>query len=279
MKKYFIYNKKEQGALYILIVVTIFIIIVHLLIDLWQSRYILNVPVVNQLASQKYDSECTNKPQAKQLYIVGHSLYYFDPNHLSDSEWKQLGVPMYVIGRINKYISKGGKFYQPKDIKKIYGFPQLLADRLIPYVKIETTQIKKMPVRIVFQYDINTAQVNDILKYIYGNSLLAYRIVHYRDLLGGFYTTSQLKEVYGMTDSLYNLICKHFKVDIKCIHPMLIHKENKDLWKHPYIRKILPFVKREMYMDTFQVKDLCAKGHVLFERIAPYVQFELSIKN
>ena len=46
-------------------------------------------------------------------------LFQFDPNTLSVEGWQKLGLSEKTSKTINKYRSKGGKFYKPEDIKKI----------------------------------------------------------------------------------------------------------------------------------------------------------------
>ncbi|MCQ2350477.1 MAG: helix-hairpin-helix domain-containing protein [Paludibacteraceae bacterium] len=64
----------------------------------------------------------------------------------------------------------------------------------------------------------------------------ARRIFKYREQLGGFYAKEQLLEVYGFSDSLYNLIKERITVDETKIRKRNINTESiSTLKRHPYI--------------------------------------------
>lgn len=63
-------------------------------------------------------------------------LFYFDPNTLDEAGWKELGLRPKTIGTIRNYLSKGGHFYKPADLKKIYGLHPAEYGRIEPYIRI-----------------------------------------------------------------------------------------------------------------------------------------------
>lgn len=67
--------------------------------------------------------------------------------------------------------------------------------------------------------------------------VLAARIVKYRKKLGGFHSPSQLKEVYGITDSVYEKIATTIRSDSIDLQKIDINKASmEELKQHPYIR-------------------------------------------
>ena len=69
---------------------------------------------------------------------------------------------------------------------------------------------------------------------------LSKRIVKYRDLLGGFYSLEQLKEVYGLSEKTILQIEGMVEVDASKIHKVDLNFDNwKELAQHPYIQKNL----------------------------------------
>lgn len=67
--------------------------------------------------------------------------------------------------------------------------------------------------------------------------VLAARIVKYRKKLGGFHSPSQLKEVFGITDSVYEKIATTIRSDAIDLQKIDINKASvEELKKHPYIR-------------------------------------------
>ncbi len=68
---------------------------------------------------------------------VHGELFYFDPNTIATDEWKKLGLKEKTIHTIQNFLSKGGHFYKPDDLKKIYGLYPDEFERLFPYIQIE----------------------------------------------------------------------------------------------------------------------------------------------
>lgn len=128
--------------------------------------------------------------------------------------------------------------------------------------------------------ELNTADTT-ILKTIPGiGSAYASRIVKYRNSLGGFTSKLQLKEVWGMTDELYERIAPYTVVE-KSVKPLRVNSLSIDkLKKHPYINhkqaKIIvdirtrkgdiKSVNRLALLDEFTEKDI--------KRLSPYLKFD-----
>src|SRR5688572_15392016 len=64
-------------------------------------------------------------------------LFYFDPNTLSAEEWQRLGLRSKTIHTIQNYLSKGGHFRKPEDLKKVYGLYPDEYERIAPYIRIQ----------------------------------------------------------------------------------------------------------------------------------------------
>jgi competence ComEA-like helix-hairpin-helix protein len=147
-------------------------------------------------------------------------LFDFDPNTISVEEWIRLGLKPATAQTIIKYRNKGGRFRKPDDIRRIWGLSKLLADRLLPYVKIgmqvpDFVDKVNHPAAVSYKkydnekigsgcyIDINAATSNDwkILPGI--GEVLANRIVQYRQKIGGFTDIEQVKKVYGIADSVF----------------------------------------------------------------------------
>ncbi|HYF31853.1 MAG TPA: helix-hairpin-helix domain-containing protein [Chitinophagaceae bacterium] len=69
-------------------------------------------------------------------------LFYFDPNTLDETGWQRLGLRSKTIGTIRKYVTKGGRFYKPSDLQKIYGLQPAEYERIAAYVRIENIGVK-----------------------------------------------------------------------------------------------------------------------------------------
>jgi DNA uptake protein ComE-like DNA-binding protein len=83
---------------------------------------------------------------------------------------------------------------------------------------------------------LNSADTT-LLKKIPGiGSAFAKRIVSYRNLLGGYYSITQLSEVYGIDEEKYNSLIPWFSADASLIKRLDINNLPIDsLSRHPYI--------------------------------------------
>ena len=154
----------------------------------------------------------------KRLYI----LHEFDPNKISSQEWIDVGVSEKIAHRINHYIEKGGRFKVSGDVLKIYGFDTSVFKQLEPYMVFPNKNLQAVNAKFASgnwskqeskfiskqksmpKLEINGADSVELTK-LYGiGPAFASRIMKYRNLLGGFYALGQLKEVYGINDSIFS---------------------------------------------------------------------------
>jgi competence protein ComEA len=163
-------------------------------------------------------------------------LFPFDPNTVTAGEMKRLGFEIRVIHTIEHYREKGGRFGTPEDLNKIYGMTPFMVNRLKPYIIINQTEHKRK-YNALLPLDINRADSVSLLGVRGIGPVLAGRIIKYRRLLGGFYSVMQLKEVYGMADSVPVIAGKNFFADTAVIKRFDLNTATeKDLARHPYIK-------------------------------------------
>jgi competence ComEA-like helix-hairpin-helix protein len=100
-------------------------------------------------------------------------------------------------------------------------------------------QEKKQSLRIKnnFILNINLSDTSQ-WKHLKGiGSKRAIQVVKYRNLLGGFNNVEQLKEVYSISDSLYDSFSKFLYIKDSSINQININTCNyNQLKKHPYIK-------------------------------------------
>jgi competence protein ComEA len=174
-----------------------------------------------------------------------YELFFFDPNTASAGDFRRLGLSNHVIQNILKYRMHGGRFYEKQDLKKIYGMHAEVYERIEPFINIEdhwlsrtSSNRKDYPKSMFVPADINTADSVALIKLRGIGPVLSSRIIRYRKLLGGFYDTEQLKEVYGLPDSILGEIKQRFYADTSAIVKISLNNASeKELAKHPYIGK------------------------------------------
>ena len=175
------------------------------------------------------------------------NLFDFDPNTANRDEWIALGIPAYLADRIGRYLDAGGSFQSPEDVKKIYGFKDSDYERLHPYIKIQHTtaalqqpepkETAKMEMTGLAKgaIPVNTATVDALIDCGLPKAA-AWKVVNYRDKLGGFYSSAQLNEIKDLeNDALKQLLtCVH--IDSDAIKKLRINSADfTDLANHPYL--------------------------------------------
>jgi competence ComEA-like helix-hairpin-helix protein len=202
----------------------------------------------NGLGETIYDTIQYARPE---VYIEkGYQLFSFDPNTLSPSDWKRLGLRDRTIATIQKFLSSGGRFKKPEDIGKIYGLRRDEFERLLPYVRIASRFAANKPAHETSKssgysshdhssrlISINEADTADLIALPGIGSKLANRIISFREKLGGFYSVDQVSETYGLADSVFQKIKGNLFCDTSALKKIDINKASQEeLGRHPYIR-------------------------------------------
>ena len=250
---------------------------------------------MNPGASENDDNNSYQYDKRIGHYNAGSKgeLFYFDPNNLSADDWKKLGLRDKTINTIRNFLSKGGKFKKPEDLKKIYGLLPDEYDRIAAYIRIADNNIlppdeqefrptannnssNNKPGYTVI--DINTADTTDFIALPGIGSKLASRIVNFRDKLGGFYSINQLAEIYGLPDSTFQRIRKYLKLENDVLKKININTATADELKaHPYIRYSLanPIIAYRNEHGPFSkiedLKKVMAVSEDVYKKILPYL--------
>lgn len=215
--------------------------------------------------------------------------FVFNPNTASAEELEALGFPSFLSKRLITYRSKGGKFFKPGDLLKLYGMDTAFYQSLQPYISIpaqkpiEKTVAKKSEVveskAKSETFDLNLADTTQ-LKSIYGiGTVLAARIIKFRDKLGGFVSMNQLGAVYGLDSTARNaLIRKSFIAsNFMPLQIDLNKASEKELVNHPFISYKLSktIVAYRMQHGSFsEIDDLLKIDLIdleLLDKIRPYL--------
>lgn len=227
-----------------------------------------------------------------------HELFYFSPNTISKDSLLLLGLSDVLANQWVNYREKVRLFQSVNDVQKLYAMNDSIFAELKPYMKWENTtsvnrkkkhdqsnnvvasknvtEVKKpLPIRV----DVNTTNLTELIKLKGIGNTYATRIIKYRELLGGYTSKEQIKEVYGISDSLYDVISKNIFVDT--IAPIQINvnaAETKTLAKHPYInwsvaQSVVNY--RQMHGCYQQLSDIMQSdlvNEILYNKIAPYLK-------
>jgi competence ComEA-like helix-hairpin-helix protein len=220
------------------------------------------------------------------------TLFKFDPNTLSPEGWKALGLRDKTISTILNYRSKGGRFREAADIKKIWGLFPDEAERLMPYVEIEKSAQSydhskaagaykaKEPPKDLSPISINGSDTAAWIALPGIGGTLSQRIVKFRDKLGGFYSVDQVAETFGLPDSTFRqikplLILAGEVKKININNATLEELKNHPYIKHPVANALIEYkVQHGDYKSVEDIKKIMIITEELFAKVSPYLKVE-----
>ncbi len=187
------------------------------------------------------DNKSVDKKYQKEEFTVKY--FPFDPNTVSYKEMRKLGIDGKTANILLKYRGNKTVFYEKEDLLKVYGFTEELYTDLENYIifpqkKNRSEANKNNTNKTIENLEIElNAATADELKQLKGiGKYISKEIVDYRDKLGGFYSKNQLKEVYGITNKVFENISSSIIIDKTLIVKIDINKASfKELISHPYI--------------------------------------------
>jgi competence protein ComEA len=310
---YFNFTRKERnGTVVLLIVILLLSAFPFIYPFVFKEKTINDVDIQKEIAILKTKQQDSTKNYYRGNSSFDHDrydhvppgrsyqhdqikgeLFYFDPNTISAAGWKKLGLREKTINTIQNFISKGGKFRQPDDIRKIWGLHEDEVQRLLPFVKINEavsiTETVRQSVsynnpeskRSVGMVDINLADTNALIRLPGIGSKLSNRIINFRDKLGGFYSIDQVAETFGLPDSVFQKIKPLLLLRDKNLKQQNINTASADELKlHPYIRYNLAglIVQYRTQHGNFSavsdIKKIMTVTDELYNRLYPYLTIQ-----
>lgn len=245
----------------------------------------------NYTAAASRDSSTVKREQREHpdlAFLAGqktvyqqNELFLFNPNGLDEADWIRLGLSPAQAKSVKNFESKGGNFRTKEDVKKLYVISPEKYNELEPYIVIpgrsDSANYAHKP-KAAIVLELNTADTSQLVKVNGIGPAFAYRIVTYRNLLGGFHSKEQLREVYGMDEEKYNSIRASFTCDSTYIAKINVNTaQTSDLKKHPYVTPgiataLVNYRKQhgnfKTLPDIMQCKLITP---AIYEKLAPYL--------
>lgn len=300
--KLFYFNKQERNGVFVFCSIIIILVIIKLAMPLWAGNN-TSVKLISFTLSETENIK-TKIPSFNSQYKIEEKnisieRFVFNPNTITAEEAIKLGFSKKTSSILINYRTKGGKFFKAEDLKKLYGISTSLYESLEPYILIPNmekninqhyktdTACKKQNMFVKYEkktfskepIDINTA---DSLTIVYLKGIgpaFTKRIIKYRTMLGGFHSINQLREVYGMTDSLFNAIVPQITVNRNTINKIPINAiDFNSLRKHPYFnyasaQAIINFKFKHGKLSEQDVRNLGVFGEEKLTVILPYLSY------
>jgi len=268
------------------------------------------VAIVPRLYFQNYQAEFSSKDTNQSLEEwaaemnasitkkkIGHTPLQpvpitqqsFDPNKASVDEMINGGLPGYLAKRIVKYREKGGGFDEVNDLKKMYGMTDSLFSKVKNYVVLSVATRRKDTISDAtyrephwtgtseISFELNSATIEELQSINGIGPVLSERIVKYRDMLGGFHSTNQLKEVYGLKVEVINKVIERIDT-LNPVEQIPINTDSiKSLTTHPYIdynlaRAIINYRQvHGPYKSLDELLKIKVMDDSLYQRLSPYL--------
>ena len=160
--------------------------------------------------------------------------FNFDPNTIDSVHAIQLGIPAKQVSNLMHYRAKGGYFKSKQDFSKLYGLSPALYAALSPYIIIASKGNTNWASRNnsmkyykrnnlsfnkdEWKIDINAATESEWLQKTALPNYLVQRIIAFKQYKGAFTKPSEIAKVYGLSDSIYQILRGHLFVNNKTPH-------------------------------------------------------------
>lgn len=235
----------------------------------------------------RLDKKYNSQPQPIKEEKILPPPFDFDPNTASIDTLEQLGLETNTIRSILNYRKKGGRFRTKEDFKKIYTLPAATYAHLEANIKIvripKFNPKPKYTPKAYYKIDINRAEIKDFQQFKGIGPAFAKRILKMRKGLGGFVTIKQIKEVYLLPDSTFQLMQPYLECDQQAIQPININTASVEALKaHPYLnwyqaKAIVQYREENGHwksVDLIQILSELDDGKQTFQKIRPYLSVE-----
>ncbi|MCX6181524.1 MAG: helix-hairpin-helix domain-containing protein [Bacteroidetes bacterium] len=275
----FLFARKERKGLYLLLLLSV--------IFIGGKFYFFPAPVFES-SMLKVQSTKFAIPEIR-VYKIPE--YLIDPNALKASDWLAMGLDATLAARIEKYTSKGGHFYEAKDLLKMYGMDTSFYKKVECKIQIAPKEKREFEKhvnpskafvpherKVKALLEVNAATQEQLIELDGIGDKLAARIIKYRDMLGGFVSKQQLRKVYGMDSVNYNKIQSQITVDPLLVKRVAVNTATaEELSKVKFVgvkRAKAIVAYRESHGDFSSLKDLLKTQVVndsILYLIEPYI--------
>jgi competence protein ComEA len=296
IRDYLTFNKRERNGIFVLLAIILSLLIYLMIADkcirhekIDFTKFEKEIQALQASVEKRNSyihSEIKNKTiAAAPLVIAAPERFAFNPNHLSEANWKKLGLTDKQIHSIQNYESKGGRFMKKEDVKKMYTISPELYASLEPYIEIPVeakipvtiTRYQKMIAPEIKNLDLNSADSLQLTTIKGIGPFYAKAIIKYGNALGGYHAKEQLMEVWKFDQEKYDAIEKYITVDTSKVKKININTCIAKELKHPYINwKIVNGIinyrtKHGNFHAVEEIKKTDLLDEETFLKIIPYL--------
>ncbi len=305
---FFHFNKQERNGIFVLCVIIVVLFTIRLLIPFVgndnSNVQLLTVNIQStantsnedkfnfeNTTKSSFDSVQNDKDKTKSSNKIIHQRFVFNPNTITEEDAQKLGFSKKLSATLINFRNKGGKFFKSEDLKKLYGLPSQLYEELESYILIPQKEFKRDSTyankprtseKKTYAKELLELNTADSLSIVFLKGIgpgFTKRIIKYRTMLGGFHSVNQLKDVYGMNDSLFILLSSQIKLDANTLTKIPINSiDFNSLRKHPYFnfqsaQAIVNYRLKHGKLTEVDIKSLGIFSEEKLKLLLPYLTY------
>ncbi len=209
IKNYFSFTRGEKRGTVVLLLIIVALIIANFSIEIFKKEYQTDFSEFEKEINE-FEKEINSKNKSNLKTDLAVDYFKFNPNTISDEEWRKLGFKEWQINTINNYKAKGGIWKTKKDLSKIYGIEESHYKQLKPFIllpdvieKKEKSYSKKETIKIeYFKFDPNTISKEEWKKLGFKDWQIK-TIFNYKSKGGSWDSKADVKNIYGLNQAEY----------------------------------------------------------------------------
>lgn len=306
LRAYFTHYREERNATIIIACIILCTIAIGWLIERFTAPAPLPAALLQRLDSMAHLAKATPAGPTE----VTLSPFTFNPNTLSDSGFKALGLSERHIASLRKYQAKGGTFRTRADFGKMYFMNDSLYSLLHPYIdlpeqpfaaerkepphwgkhrtkdsaayaKWSNTAKTKWYAYREWRVDLNKADTTELKQLRGVGPYFAKAIVKRREQLGGYHSLEQLLEIKRMTPEIIDQLAPKIDLNPADVRKIPMNQvTTQELSSHPYVsfdlanRLVTYREQRKRIASAQELADAGLLDAELSLKLVPYLSFE-----
>ena len=250
------------------------------------SLYFLLEPYIN-IGEEYRIVRDTTRTTPKEHQQAEHTTIEPTPFSLDTVTAKYLhaiGFSLREAELVIRYRDMIGGYRDMAEFKECYAVDSTMAARLRPYIIFEDRDtVETKPDKLELPIDINSADSATLVRLNGIGPKSAVHILRYRQLLGGYYSKTQISELEVVTEENFQKILTQIYCDSAKIKKIFINfARSNELEVHPYIsnrmlKRIITY--RELKGGWSTIEEMIESDILSADeaaRIAPYLDFGTS---